>query len=62
MIVSFNIPDAIVTELNLIAQEAAFANAKQMIIAYLKAEIKAHRDNIILKNIPIANMDDVVLG
>ena len=41
--VSFTIPDALVTELNQIATKNGFANAKQMVIAYLKATISANR-------------------
>lgn len=49
--VSFTIPDTIVTEFNQIAVKAGFANAKQMVVAYLKAEIRANRGNTALVGI-----------
>ena len=45
MIVNFNIPDPIATELNDIAQEAGYPNPKAMFIAYLRHTIRAHRAN-----------------
>ena len=41
--VTFNVPNPIAQELNQIAQDNGFANAKAMVIAYLKATIKASR-------------------
>ena len=43
MQVTFTIPDAIATELNQIAVKAGYANAKLMVIAYLKATISSNR-------------------
>ena len=42
-IVTFDIPNAIITELNVIAVKNGFANAKAMVTAYLRATIKASR-------------------
>ena len=39
------VPNAIATELNTIAQENGFPNAKDMLIAYVRAEIRAYRGN-----------------
>ena len=50
-VVTFTIPDAIVTELNAIAVKNGYANAKLMTIAYLKAEIRANRGNASLVGI-----------
>lgn len=41
--VTFTIPDALVAELNQIAVKAGYANAKLMVIAYLKATIRGNR-------------------
>ena len=43
--VTFSIPTPIIVELNAIAVEAGFPNAKVMTIAYLKATIRASRGN-----------------
>ena len=43
--VTFTIPDPIAQEINLIAQDAGFPNAKTMTIAYWRATIKASRGN-----------------
>ena len=53
--VTFTIPDALATELNQIAQYNGFPNAKQMVIAYLRATIRANR-------IKLANLDAVRAG
>ena len=52
MIVSFDIPDALATELNQIAQDNGFTNAKQMVIFYLRATIKGNR-------VKAANLDAI---
>ena len=59
--ITFDVSSEIIQELNAIAVEAGFPNAKTMCIAYLKAEIKAHRDNLARKAIVEANTDDVVI-
>lgn len=41
--VTFNVPAAIAQELNGIAREQGYTNAKEMVIAYLKGRIKAKR-------------------
>mgnify|MGYP001565043554 CR=1 FL=1 len=41
--VTFNIRDALATELNQISVAAGFPNAKAMVVEYLKAEIRAYR-------------------
>lgn len=41
--ITFNVPNSIATELNQIAQDAGLGNAKQMVIAYLRATIRANR-------------------
>ena len=46
--VTLTIPDAIATELNQIAVKAGFANAKLMVLAYLKATIRTNRGNAAL--------------
>jgi predicted transcriptional regulator len=43
MQVTFNIPDAIVQELNEIARAQSRSNAKQMVIEYLRAELRRSR-------------------
>ncbi len=60
-IVTFDIPNTIVQELNGIAVEAGFPNAKVMVIAYLTAEIKDHRDNLAKATIPETSTSDVVI-
>ncbi len=62
MIVSFDIPDAIVTELNTIAVAAGFANAKKMTMAYWRAAILSAREKATRDAIPSANMSDVVIS
>ena len=52
MIVSFDIPDALATELNQIAQDNGFTNAKQMVIFYLRATIRSNR-------VKVANLDAI---
>ena len=49
--VTFTIPDALATELNAIAVAAGFPSAKAMVIAYLRATIKASRGNKALAGI-----------
>lgn len=44
-IVSFDIPNALVAELNLIAQAEGFPNAKALVIHWLRAKIRAYRVN-----------------
>ena len=51
MIVNFNIPNPIAAELQEIAQEAGYPNAKAMFIAYLRHEIRAHRANKAIKGL-----------
>ena len=46
-----NIPDTLVTELNTIAEDAAFTGYKKMLIAYLRFEIRTHRGNEAAKGI-----------
>jgi hypothetical protein len=64
--VTLTIPDAIAAELNAYAQSMKnadgtqqFANAKQMMIAYLKAELKAARQAAITQQ--VATVDDAVI-
>jgi hypothetical protein len=60
MNLTLNIPDAIAAELNAYAVKCGFANGKLMIVAYLKAELKAARQ---VKIVPVeAAVDDVVIG
>ncbi len=42
---TLTVPDAIVDELNTIAQENGFPNAKDMLITYVRAEIRGYRGN-----------------
>ena len=50
-IVSFTIPTPIATELNDIAVQAGFPNAKAMVLAYLKYTIKTNRGSKALQGI-----------
>jgi hypothetical protein len=60
MILSLTIPDAVAAELNAYAIRCGFANGKLMLVAYLKAELKAARQ---AKIVPVeAAVDDVVIG
>jgi hypothetical protein len=58
--VNLVIPDAVAAELNDYAVKCGYANGKQMMIAYLKAELKAARQAALMP--PVANVDDVVIG
>ena len=51
MQVTFTIPDPIAQELNQIAQDNGFQNAKQMTKAYWRATIRARRGNKALDGI-----------
>ena len=62
MIVSFNVPNAIATELNAIAVKAGFPNAKLMTIAYWRATIAGARDKVLRDAVPQVNTDDVVVS
>ncbi len=62
MIVQFDIPNAIVTELNEIALKNNFPNAKEMVIAYLKATIKSRRDKVIRDSVLEASINDVIIS
>lgn len=62
MIVSFNIPNAAAAELNGIAVDAGYANAKVMTIAYWKATIRGAREKVLRDAVPEANTDDVVVS
>jgi hypothetical protein len=60
MNLTLTIPDAVAAELNAYAIKCGFANGKQMIVAYLKSELKAARQS---KIVPVeAAVDDVVIG
>jgi hypothetical protein len=60
MNLTLNIPDAIAAELNAYAVKCGYANGKLMMVAYLKAELKAARQ---AKIVPVeAAVDDVVIG
>ena len=50
-IVTFTIPASLVTELNAIAVAAGFPGARAMVLAYLKAEVRAWRGNNAQKGI-----------
>ena len=52
MNITFSIPNPIAQELNQIAQDNGFTNAKQMVIAYLQATIRANR-------VKVANLDAI---
>ena len=65
--VTFTISDALVTELNQIAVKAGFTNTKQMVIAYLRATIRASRGNLSIVGIREAaelqaNQDTVTIS
>ena len=62
MQVTFTVPAAIVKELNQIAVKAGFEDAKLMTMAYLKATIKASRENAIRDATPETSVDDVVIS
>lgn len=63
MIVTFDIPDANVAELTHIATvHAKFPNAKQMVIAYLTATIKGHREQELRDAVPPVSVSDVVIS
>ena len=51
MKVTFDIPDVIVPELNQIAKDNGFVNAKAMTIEYWKATVKASRSSKALAGI-----------
>ncbi len=58
----FTIPDNIVIELNHIAtQHAHFPNAKEMVIAYLTATVKAHREKELHDAVPPVSISDVTI-
>jgi hypothetical protein len=60
MNLTLNIPDAVAAELNAYAVKCGYANGKLMLVAYLKAELKAARQS---KIVPVeAAVDDVVIG
>lgn len=61
-VISFTIPDAVVTELNAIAVKNGFANAKAMMIAYLTATVKADRDNKAIKAVVLPTISDVIIS
>ena len=57
--VTLTVPNGIAAELNAYAQAIGYANAKEMMIAYLKAELKAARQAAI---VPVeASVDDAVI-
>ena len=62
MIVSFNVPNAVATELNAIAVDAGCANAKLMTIAYWKATIASAREKKLRDAVPQVKTDDVVIS
>jgi len=62
MLVSFDVPNAVATELNAIAVAAGFANAKLMTIAYWKATIRSAREKVLRDAVPQVNTDDVVVS
>ena len=57
--VSLTVPNGIAAELNAYAQKNGYANAKEMMIAYLKAELRAARQAAIVQQ--EANVDDAVI-
>ena len=59
MIVTFDISNSVATELNNIAKDAGFPNAKVMTIAYWKASILASRQKALSATVPQANTDDI---
>ena len=65
MLVTFAIPNSVVLELNAVAQSAGFGNAKQMVIAYLKAEVLSYRKQQITEPAQKqaeAIIDDIEIG
>ena len=62
MIVSFDVPNVVATELNDIAVKAGFANAKLMTVAYWKATIAGARDKVQRDALPQVNTNDVVIS
>lgn len=62
MIVSFTVPNAIATELNAIAVDAGYANAKAMTVAYWKATIAGAREKVLRDAVPQVNTSDVVVS
>ncbi len=49
--VTITVPDNLVQELNEIAVKAGFANARQMLIAYLRFTIKGYRGALAIKGV-----------
>jgi len=62
MQVTFDVPGSVATELNDIAHDAGFYNAKLMTIAYWKATLLAARQKALSATVPNANTDDVVIS
>ncbi len=62
MIVSFDVPNAVATELNAIAVKAGFPNAKAMNIAYLLATLLSARQAALASTIPAATVSDVIIS
>ncbi len=62
MIVSFDVPNTVATELNAIAVKAGFPNAKDMTVAYWKATITGAREKGLRDAVPQVNADDVVIS
>lgn len=62
MIVSFDVPNAVATELNAFAVTAGYANAKAMTVAYWKATLLGARDKALRDSVQPANTDDVVVS
>jgi hypothetical protein len=57
--ITFNVPAQIVAELNALAVEQGYSNAKDMVISHLKTELKQRRQRIIRQT--EANIDDAVI-
>ncbi len=49
--VTITVPDNLVPELNEIAVKAGFANARQMVIAYLRFAIKGYRGQLAIRGV-----------
>lgn len=62
MLLSFDIPDKIIQELTLIATLNGFKNPKDMVMAYLTAEIKSYRTKQAMNTMPQISIQDVVIG
>mgnify|MGYP001600034929 CR=1 FL=1 len=61
-IVTFDIPTAVITELNVIAVKNGFANAKVMTIAYLRATVRASREKVLRDAVPQVSTTDVTIS